>query len=301
MKTKPDILIFGRGFIGQAAERYFGERAVISRLHSTNLGQIRHELATYLPKIVINAAGRTNTTSLEQEIGVAEGVQANVVFPLNLGLVLDEMVNEEKEFRLFHFSTGMVTEGPGMDSDGQSEMMISPNRHPSVYSNQKLLAEKLLASFDPRAIENTHLVTVLRIHLPFSAVNHPRNFFIRMKKFDQYLDEPSSMICIEDVFGLIEPLANSITSGVVHATNPGFISPFQIALAMKELGVLPSDKEIIPLNRNELDRQVASTGGAYQPQVMLKSDRLIFDNIQLRPIEEAVLATLEQMAELTKV
>jgi len=254
---------------------------------------LRHEIKLRQPKIIINAAGATNTTALEQRKNVTEGFIANVVFPALLAQILDEL--KDGTVRLIHFSTGMIHDGPGREMGCQDEY-AQPASRQSVYSRQKMLADYILSAREYGAIESCHQIAILRIHQPFSAIDHPRNFFTRMKTFSHYLDEKSSMTCIEDTFALIDELP-ALANGIIHTTNPGLISPYDIAIQMKQLGLLESpDKEVEPMTRADLDKYTSETGGAYQPRVMLESDKLGFCSEPMRPIEAAVTDTLRQMA-----
>lgn len=261
METK--ILIFGKGYLGSRIGKYSGGTVVSTDI--TDAEAVREVLAEHQPEIVINTAAKTLTGQLENPEFQAEAHKVNVDGALNVARAC-----QVQDIYLVHISTAMMFDGPDITEETE------PNPQ-NYYAGTKAEADALLKPYNP-------LIT--RIHTPLSKYAHPRNLLTKLQGFDKTVSEPSSITVVEDYLDALKQLIEKRAAGIYNVVNPGSISLYEIACMMK--------KEVTALSKAEILAMIEASGGAVQTYPILKTDKLEALGIKMRPVKEAVQASINE-------
>jgi dTDP-4-dehydrorhamnose reductase len=270
------ILIIGDGYLGTRLQHHFGDRSIITIADFTQMEVIAEAIDAENPQIIINAAGYTLTNDAEKSENRKLAYDVNVKGPANLAYLA-----KQRGIRLVHLSTGMIFDGMGAEDKGFCED-DQPNPT-SYYTWTKAWADALLTPFMDR--DN---ILIVRLHLPLSAQPNPRNLLDKLRKFDSVADIQGSVTIVEDLLMSIEKLIEQKATGIYHVANPGTISLFEIAEKLQTHGLIPAEKELKKMNKEEFDAMIKKSGGAYQPNSYLNTDKLAQKGIQLTEIHQAV-------------
>ena len=268
------VLVFGRGYLGGRLTEHF--EAEISPADVTDLQAVRAELDRTKPDVIINAAAKTRTADLEKPENQAEAYRVNVQGAANLALAASE-----RGIYMVQISTAMMFDGPGITESSLPEPK-------SYYAWTKAWADAQLV---PLMGEG---VLIARIHTPLSKFASPRNLLTKLQGFSSVADVPASLTVVEDFLEALAALVQKRSSGIYNLVNPGSISMYRIASTMQEQGRIAADKVIKPASREELDRMVRESGGAFQPFPILETKKLEAEGISMRPAEEAVRACINE-------
>jgi len=267
------LAVIGEGYLGTRVREHLGAINIPeSEIDITNLASVRAALPAYPADVVLNLAAATNTGALEKPENQDVGFRVNVQGVANLALAC-----REQGRRLVHYSTGMMFDGLGPDNDGWDETALP--EPPNYYVWTKAWGDMMLAPFMER-----DGILVLRLHLPISAVSHPKNLLNKMMGFASAVDAESSMTVVEDLLLATKVLIEQGASGIYHVANPGLMSFWRIIEIMKEEGLVPLDKEVGRMTRADLD----AMGGAKQAYPLLNTGKLRAAGVALDDIEVAV-------------
>lgn len=284
------ILIIGGGYLSTALNDYFAQKHQVTiadypTADITNPESLRSLVRDAKPDLVINAAAWTDTNGAELPENRAKVEALNIQGPLNVAAVC-----AEAGIPWFHFSTGMMFDG-NKSGDGWDE--TDDVEATGVYAQTKLEADRQLL---PLAEKNR--VYVLRIHLPISGVPHPRNFLNRMLGFAKAIEVPSSVTVVEDLCDVMTKLwETNAPGGIYNVVNNGTISTYEILTLMQLVGLIPADRELQKMTREELDAITKEKGGAHQTFPVLSTAKLRSLGIEIPEAETSVLAALTTFKE----
>lgn len=267
------VCIFGAGYIGTRLLEYFGNRAYLAQVDVTNLQAVRAVVAENKPLVLINAAAKTHTDDLEKPENQALAYQVNVQGAANCGLVA-----HEHDAFLVHLSTGMLFE--------TSTQAITEEEVPnpkSYYAWTKAWADAQLQLFAER-----DGILIARIQLPLSNMEHPRNVLTKLISFTSAVDVPSSFTVLEDCFPALEQLIAQRNSGIYNLVNPGSISFYTISQMLRKQGLIQAEQLVTKITGQEMQAKTAERGGAYQPFILLDTNKLVRAGIIVKPIQQAV-------------
>lgn len=284
--SKPEILVIGAGYLGSRIAEYFGARAALSSIDITNLEALKTEIDTQKPKIVINAAAKTQTNQIEKPENQDLAFRVNVQGPANLCFLAGEL-----NFKLVHISSGMFFDGT--NPDGSSHKEDDTPQPVSYYAWTKAWADALLQPYLEK-----YGILITRIHLPISAVPNPRNLLDKLRKFNQFLDAPTSATVVEDFLAALDFLLQKQASGVYHLTNAGQITFYEIAQMLQEAGLIEPDRELVKVSKEQFDQLVASNGGAYQSNPLLNIGKLTAAGFPMPELKESVRKSIEKYKSL---
>lgn len=269
-------LIIGGGYLATVIQKTIPGSVIIDfpSIDITSIASVTQNFELHKPDLVINAAAYTNTAEAELPENMGKVFALNVQGPANIAYVAKKM-----QIPWVHFSTGMFFDGDEVVSE---EIVPNPEGY---YAWTKAWADALLI---PRAQEAKTLI--LRIHLPISALSHPRNFLNRMMKFDKAVDVDSSITVVEDLIAAMQYLIAHNRYGLYNAVNTGYTSSFAIAEALNKNGLrttLPTK-----MTRNELD----AMGGAKQVFPKLSTDKLAKTGFTMPSIQEALERSIKNFS-----
>ncbi len=207
------ILLGSTGYLGSRISEYFLERGyeiLPIKTDVTDLEQVRKALAGIEGQVVINATGKTGSPNVDWcESHKLETAQVNITGAINVATVASEQGNF-----VVQMGSGCIFEGLGPFAESDT-----PNFFGSFYSQTKAIAEGALKEI-PR-------VCILRIRMPLSSRQHPKNLLTKLLNYKKILNVPNSVTIIEDLMPFIEKVIQkrsqieALDNRILNAVNPG--------------------------------------------------------------------------------
>ncbi len=264
------ILIFGRGQMGQAYHEYFTAKDVETNIAQDvdvrNLDQVNSAINQFKPDVVINCAGKTNLDWCEQNR--LECFDVNV-----LGADVIAEACQVNNIYLVHLSSGCVQESL---TESEARKETDPPHPLAFYSWTKVWAENLLTE---RGGRYGLKVLILRGRQLVSAKASKRNALTKLVTYSKFIDTPNSMTVVEDMLEVTDKLMQKSATGVYNVANPGIMTPYRLALLLKEL--VKPDMVVEKISKDELNSMTL----AKRIDCVLDLDKLSSEGITLEPAE----------------
>jgi dTDP-4-dehydrorhamnose reductase len=269
-------LIFGRGQLGSFFRAAFESSGCTVEIPE---GDIRDEhfvsgaVSSAQPDLIVNVAAKTNIDWCE--MNKLEAFQINT-----LGADAIAKAAEERGIYLLHMSSGCVQESLTAEEVHTEEDAPHPLCY---YSWTKVWAENLL---DERARRGNLKLLMLRPRQLLSAMVSPRNALVKMMTYSKFIDTPNSCTIVEDLVEVAMRLIDMDATGLYNVINPGVITPYRIAEAIKTH--LKPSMTIARITKSELNRMTL----AKRVDCVLSGAKLEKEGISLRGIDERLLDIL---------
>lgn len=225
----------GRGWIGghfiKALEKR-GWKATIATSRADDLVAVNTEISTVEPTHLVSLIGRTHGPGfstidyLEQPGKLVENMRDNLYGPLCLA-----EASRVTGKHLLYMGTGCIfdydEEHPlgGATDTGFTEE-DRPNFFGSGYSVVKGYTDQLMANYPD--------VLNVRIRMPISSEDCPRNFITKIINYKKINSIPNSMTVMDDILPLLVRAMEDGVVGALNATNPGVIDHTTILRLYKE-------------------------------------------------------------------
>lgn len=235
----------------------------------------------YSPDVVINATGFCGSPNVDQcEIEKSKTYMANVVIPLMLA---EEC--EQRGIHLIHIGSGCIYFGRSrngyyampsglphysVDTGWEENDFANPK---SYYSQSKYACDLMLGSMKH--------VTNLRIRMPISTKNNPRNLINKLRGYRQIIDIPNSVTFMDDLTRCIEWAINGSHTGIYHVTNPEPLTAVQV---MKEFQKYVPSYSFEIIDEAQLDKITI----AKRSNCILNTDKLNKAGFHMTPSMEAL-------------
>ena len=233
--TNHTALIWGsKGWIGglfQEVLRERGWKLIEAKSRADNRKEVISEINKYNPTHVICLIGRTHGHGystidyLEQKDKLVENINDNLYAPLVLASVC-----KSKNIHMMYMGTGCIFEydDEHKGSTGFTETNI-PNFFGSSYSTVKGFTDRLMNE------EYSDTVLNVRIRMPISSNDSPRNFIRKIISYKNICSIPNSMTVLDDILPVLAQALETGIRGTLNATNPGVIDHSTILNWYKEL------------------------------------------------------------------
>lgn len=146
-----------------------------------------------------------------------QNINDNLFVPLRLAMFL-----QDKNIHFTYLGTGCIynydnehteTNYKGFDDDSK------PNFFGSNYS--------IVKGFTNELMKHTNAL-VLRIRMPITGKNDPRNFITKITKYEKICSIPNSMSVLDELLPISLRMMNDNKTGLYNFTNPGTISHNEI-------------------------------------------------------------------------
>lgn len=228
----------GGGYLGGACAAYVtsrGHAVDTKRVDVTDRAALDAHLRAYKPDVVINCAGVRAYPNIDWcEDHKPETVAVNVGGALNVMLAaLDAGAYPVQ------MASGCMYEGGPEHAFTEED---APNFFGSFYSRMRVVMQQALAELP---------VLQLRIRMPLSLTPHPRNLIDKILGYSKVISVPNSVTVIEDLWPVVERLAELRPTGILNATNDGYLTNEDILTAYRELVDSSHRFEIIPVETLE--------------------------------------------------
>ena len=244
MNNNMNVLVYGsRGWIGQQfieVVKRAGVAFVCGDARVDDMGAVEHEIASVSPTHVVSFIGRTHgkigerqyTTIdyLEQEGRLTENVRDNLFSPVVLAMVCGR-----RNIHYTYLGTGCIfkyDEAHPMDPKGDAGAgfweSAKPNFFGSSYSVVKGYTDQLMSLFADKVLN-------LRIRMPITGEENPRNFVTKIATYEKVCSVPNSMTVLDELLPYALDLMRRGVTGALNFTNPGVISHNEMLEMYREI------------------------------------------------------------------
>jgi dTDP-4-dehydrorhamnose reductase len=266
-------LIFGPGYLGTLLATAL-PGATLSRVNILDRDAVRGELRTHGATHVVNCAGKTGRPNVDWcEDHQVETYRGNVEGPLALA----EVCAGENAY-LLHMGSGCIFYGDAPTSGGwREDDFANPT---SFYSRTKYAADLVLSRLPH--------VGIARLRMPIGDRPDPRNLITKLAGYKRIVDVENSVSVVSDLIDVTRQLLEKRATGIFHATNPGTMKHRDLIRLYQEL-VDPSHRPEFISEDELLGSGLVKKG---RSNCILASPRLAELGIHMRPVEEALRATM---------
>ena len=224
----PGVAIFGGGYVGsnlfkELQKSYKLESFLIDRkkIDYTSERALREFFEACEPDFVVNCVGFTGRPNVDAcELNKEETYKLNVQLP-----ILMAKLCEEYRASLYHISSGCIYSGYDFPySETHIPDFGSFSDKSSFYSKTKHAAELALSQFSN--------VKTFRIRMPFCGEHTDRNYLLKIRKYDNLLNEVNSKTHIpgfvEILRKLLETNGERLPKYTLNICNPNPLRTDQI-------------------------------------------------------------------------
>ena len=232
------VLLYGsRGWIGnQFLELLKQDKNILVICGNSRVDNeidLLKEINEVEPSHIVSFIGRTHggkfTTIdyLEQEGKLVDNIRDNLFSPLLLSKICTD-----KKIHYTYLGTGCIFEFDenhpfGEEINGFTENS-KPNFFGSSYSIVKGFTDRLMHQYDDSVLN-------LRIRMPITNVNNPRNFITKITNYEKICSIPNSMSVLPELLPLVIDMMKNKRTGTINLTNPGLISHNRILEIYKDI------------------------------------------------------------------
>ncbi len=301
------ILTLGNGFVSN----HLPYEKILDRVHA-DYEDLDYVLSKQKPDVIVNCIGKTGRPNVDWcETNKTETYTANVILP---ALIAEWCANHN--VHLIQMGSGCIYfgESPHSKKLHTPEKMkmcpagISPDEWSKIYdyksdewtwadtgwketdfANPKSYYSKTKYACD-LLLGQMPNVTTLRLRMPVSSKNDPRNFINKVKGYKQVIDIPNSMTIMDDLVRCVDWAAKESKFGIYHVVNP---QPITAAQVMREYQKYVPSHEFEIINEEQLDALVT----AKRSNCILNTSKLNEAGFFMTPSEEALKNCMAVYAE----
>jgi 3,5-epimerase/4-reductase len=210
------LLYGGHGWIGSQITKLIEKETIFyGSARADDEINVEKEILLYKPDRILCLIGRTHGPGfstidyLEQKGKLLDNIRDNLYGPLVLA-----HFSKKYNIHLTYLGTGCIFEGYNYGKGFTEE--DSPNFFGSSYSIVKGFTDRLMKFF------NSNVLNV-RIRMPITNEDSPRNFITKLLKYEKICSIPNSMSVLPDLLPIMLDLSRNQIIGTVNLTNPGVI------------------------------------------------------------------------------
>ncbi|GAB4251671.1 MAG: hypothetical protein OHK005_18860 [Candidatus Methylacidiphilales bacterium] len=313
------VLIGATGYVGQAFARFFSTRDIaftsIPSATFRDSTAARRALEECGATFLINCAGYTGKPNVDAcEFHKADCLDGNAVFPGRVATVCADL-----GLPWGHVSSGCIFTGDkGLSGHGNEAMghrlgfteLDPPNfsfrqNNCSFYSGSKALGEETLGYRETGSGEDRQWtapdgvppIFIWRLRIPFSEIDHPRNYLSKLMRYDRLLNARNSISQVaEFVRACWECWEKRIPFGIYNMTNPGSITTHEL---VELILASPIGQELTARGKTFAffeDEHEFMEKAAITPRsnCVLDTSKLAACGIYMKPVRDAVVEALNR-------
>lgn len=235
--------------------------------------------------VLINCIGKTGRPNIDWcESHKEETLTANVIMPI---ILAEECAKQN--IHLIQIGSGCIYFGTSSHFFAQlaeGSVKIDTGWQETDFANPQSFYSKTKYACDLMLGEMPH-VTTLRIRMPVSEQDSPRNLINKLRGYNQVIDIPNSMTFMSDLVRCVEWAAEKKPGGIFHVTNP---QPLTAAQIMKEYQKYNPKHKFSIIDEAELDRITI----AKRSNCIINSDKLADAGFHMTDSEEALKQCMSQ-------
>lgn len=264
------ILTIGGGFVADHLPyKILNERIAIAS------GYIDLMLDEHKPDVLVNCIGKTGRPNVDW---CESNKEATAVANTALPILLAEAC-AKKSVHLIQIGSGCIYFGPS-PCKGETSGAKDPGWREDDFANPKSFYSKTKYACDLMLGSMKH-VTTLRIRMPISTQNNPRNLINKLKGYKQVIDIPNSVTFMDDLTRCVDWAIKGTHTGIFHVTNP---EPITAAQVMREY------QKYVPSHTFEIidEAQLDSMTVAKRSNCIIDSSKLKRAGFTMTPSQEAL-------------
>ncbi|PIR13632.1 hypothetical protein COV49_01615 [Candidatus Falkowbacteria bacterium CG11_big_fil_rev_8_21_14_0_20_39_10] len=280
---KEKILIFGNGQIGNFYNNYFKPKKINSQIVKcdiTKLNQVKAVIKKYKPTVAINTAAKTNLEWCGQN--KLEAFSVNVLGADNIA----QICSQEKIY-FIHFSSGCIFESRDVKDAKKEDDVPNPKAY---YSWTKVWAEQMIEFNKSKDFK----YIILRPRQPVSAQVSHKNMLVKFLTFKNFIDVPNTATVLEDLMDWTWAIIRKKPVGILHAANPGFSTPYEMARLLKKY-VLPS-LPIKKISKQELNKLTPNR----RVDTILDVSKLEKLGVKIKPLDIRIKEIVKELGQNIK-
>lgn len=233
------ILIYGsKGWIGSQFKDFLGTTNYevidgLSRLE--NHKELEEEILRVNPSHIIGFTGRTHgkindkvfstIDYLEQEGKLVDNIRDNLFGPMIISMICKKL-----GIHYTYLGTGCIFEYDKNHPYGEEVNGFKEDSEPNFFGS----SYSIVKGYTDRLLHHLDNVLNLRIRMPITSENNPRNFITKITNYEKICSIPNSMTVLPDFYPIILDLMEKNHVGTLNLTNPGLISHNEILEMYKE-------------------------------------------------------------------
>lgn len=274
------IMTLGKGFVSD----HLPYEKILDRVH-VDYEDIDYVLSQHKPDVIVNCIGKTGRPNVDWcQTNKTETYTANVILPAliaewceNHNVHLIQMgsgcifFGDSPNKTWFDLDEGNLSLGGFYHESGWRE---EDHANPQSYYSRTKYACDLLLDQMPN-------VTTLRLRMPISDKNDPRNFINKITGYKQVIDIANSMTIMSDLVRCVDWAAKNSKFGTYHVTNP---EPLTAAQVVREYQKYVPSHQFAVINEQQLDKLVT----AKRSNCFLNTDKLTEAGFTMTPSVEAL-------------
>lgn len=249
-------------------------------------------VGAYEPDVLINCIGKTGRPNVDWcEAHKEDTMSANVTLPLLLAEYC-----KANGVHLIQIGSGCIYFGESPNkryiadhNEDLGHRVEEAGWREDDFANPKSFYSKTKYSCDLMLGALPH-VTTLRIRMPVSDKDVPRNLINKLRGYKQVIDIPNSMTFMSDLVRCVEWAVQNKPGGIYHVANP---QPLTAARIMKEY------QKYVPEHTFEIidERQLDAMTVAKRSNCILNTDKLRAAGFEMTNSEEALKTCMAKYAE----
>lgn len=263
-------------------------------------------LDEHCPDIIINTVGHCGKPNIDQcELEKSDTYMSNVVIPLMLACEC-----ENRNIHLIHLGSGCIFSGPSPHhiinnkwiKDGKyvSEGMLGSGSGNTIdlgwtetdIANPVSFYSKTKYACD-LAIGSMKNITILRLRMPISSINNPRNLLNKLINYKQVLETPNSVTFLEDLINAIDFVIENKKTGIYNITSP---KPLTHSTLLNEYKKYFPNHTYEQISEKELNNIVV----AKRSNCILDSSKIINEGFKFGDTDTRVSETVKKFVENLK-
>ncbi|MDD5476659.1 MAG: sugar nucleotide-binding protein [Candidatus Omnitrophica bacterium] len=248
-----NILILGKGFIGQRLQRELNCEIDGSMINC--FSDAEKLIKKYNPKIIINCIGSTGRRNVDDcDLDKDAALLANSFVPVILAEIC-----LRNSIKLVHISSGCI-----FNYDYKKDKPIKEESEDYFfklfYSRSKIYSERAIEE-----LARDYDILIARIRIPLINEKHPKNLLDKLLKYNKVINIPNSVTYIPDFIRAVKHLIKIGARGVYNVVNKGglrypdlmrayqkYVPSYKFKLIqVKSLGLVRTD---LILSTNKLEK-----------------------------------------------
>lgn len=237
------ILIYGgNGWIGSQFKNILKNNSIDFiesniKVDIENKELLMEEIINLKPTNVISFIGRTHgkiedkyyptIDYLEQEGKLTENIRDNLTGPILLADIC-----EKCDIHYTYFGTGCIFSYKENNiQDYEKCYKFTEEDEPNFFGS----SYSVVKGYTDRLMHNYNNVLNIRIRMPITNIDEPRNFITKITSYNKICSIPNSMTVLPELLPYLLKLMEQNYIGTLNFTNPGVISHNEILQMYKEL------------------------------------------------------------------
>lgn len=270
------VLTLGGGFVAD----HLPYQKTTERF-SLSKGYIISVLENYKPDVVVNCLGKTGRPNVDWcEANKGATASGNVTLPLLIAEACADL-----GIHMIQIGSGCIYFGPS-PYKGHTSAAKDPGWRETDFANPESFYSKTKYACDLMLAPMPH-VTTLRIRMPVSDKDVPRNLINKLRGYKQVIDIPNSMTLMSDLVRCIDWAATNRPGGIWHVANP---EPLTAARIMQEYQKYVPEHQFEIITERELDHMTT----AKRSNCILNTDKLRAAGFKMSSTEEALERTMAE-------